>query len=80
VTDYNADPTGASDSTAAIQAAINDGNRCGARCNGSTRKNAIVYFPPGTYLVSSTIEVLFATQIIGDASFDLTPAFIPACG
>ncbi|KAL4820991.1 pectate lyase superfamily protein-domain-containing protein [Aspergillus spinulosporus] len=56
VTDYHADPTGASDSTAAIQAAINDGNRCGARCNGSTRKNAIVYFPPGTYLVSSTIE------------------------
>ncbi|KAL4949464.1 pectate lyase superfamily protein-domain-containing protein [Aspergillus filifer] len=56
VDDYHADPTGASDSTAAIQAAINDGNRCGARCNGSTRKNAIVYFPPGTYLVSSTIE------------------------
>ncbi|KAL4941643.1 hypothetical protein BDV06DRAFT_212488 [Aspergillus oleicola] len=68
VDDYHADPTGASDSTAAIQAAINDGNRCGARCNGSTRKNAIVYFPPGTYLVSSTIEVLFATQIIGDAN------------
>ncbi|KAL4918625.1 pectate lyase superfamily protein-domain-containing protein [Aspergillus aurantiobrunneus] len=68
VDDYHADPTGASDSTAAIQAAINDGNRCGARCNGSTRKNSIVYFPPGTYLVSSTIEVLFATQIIGDAS------------
>ncbi|KAL4781792.1 pectate lyase superfamily protein-domain-containing protein [Aspergillus varians] len=56
VDDYHADPTGASDSTAAIQAAINDGNRCGARCNGSTRKNAIVYFPPGTYLVSRTIE------------------------
>ncbi|OJJ00551.1 hypothetical protein ASPVEDRAFT_128758 [Aspergillus versicolor CBS 583.65] len=56
VDDYHADPTGASDSTAAIQAAINDGNRCGARCNGSTRKNAIVYFPPGTYLVSSSIE------------------------
>ncbi|RDW86246.1 glycoside hydrolase family 55 protein [Aspergillus mulundensis] len=56
VSDYHADPTGASDSTAAIQAAINDGNRCGAKCNGSTRKNAIVYFPPGTYLVSRTIE------------------------
>ncbi|KAL4873586.1 hypothetical protein BDV12DRAFT_160315 [Aspergillus spectabilis] len=68
VNDYHADPTGASDSTAAIQAAINDGNRCGERCNGSTRKNAIVYFPPGTYLVSSTIKVLFATQIIGDAN------------
>ncbi|KAI9374086.1 pectate lyase superfamily protein-domain-containing protein [Aspergillus egyptiacus] len=68
VVDYHADPTGASDSTAAIQAAINDGNRCGEKCNGSTLKNAIVYFPPGTYLVSSTIKVLFGTQIIGDAS------------
>ncbi|KAL3464344.1 pectate lyase superfamily protein-domain-containing protein [Aspergillus heterothallicus] len=68
VTDYHADPTGASDSTAAIQAAINDGQRCGERCNGSTLKNAIVYFPPGTYLVSSTIRVLFATQVIGDAN------------
>ncbi|KAL2867032.1 glycoside hydrolase family 55 protein [Aspergillus lucknowensis] len=56
VDDYRADPTGASDSTAAIQAAINDGQRCGERCNGSTLKNAIVYFPPGTYLVSSTIK------------------------
>ncbi|KIA75922.1 hypothetical protein HK57_00283 [Aspergillus ustus] len=56
VTDYHADPTGASDSTAAIQAAINDGQRCGERCNGSTLKSAIVYFPPGTYLVSSTIR------------------------
>ncbi|KAJ0425988.1 pectate lyase superfamily protein-domain-containing protein [Aspergillus carlsbadensis] len=68
VTDYHTDPTGASDSTAAIQAAIDDGQRCGEKCNGSTRKNAIVYFPPGTYMVSSTIKVLFATQIIGDAN------------
>ncbi|KAL3470951.1 pectate lyase superfamily protein-domain-containing protein [Aspergillus californicus] len=68
VDDYHADPSGASDSTAAIQAAISDGNRCGEKCNGSTLKNAIVYFPPGTYLVSSTLKVLFGTQIIGDAS------------
>ncbi|KAL3441195.1 pectate lyase superfamily protein-domain-containing protein [Aspergillus insuetus] len=68
VTDYHADSTGASESTAAIQAAINDGQRCGEKCNGSTRKNAIVYFPPETYLVSSAIKVLFATQIIGDAN------------
>lgn len=45
---------------------MKDGNRCGKGCNGSTLKNAIVYFPPGTYLVSSTIEVLFGTQVIGD--------------
>ncbi|GFF51813.1 glucan 1,3-beta-glucosidase [Aspergillus lentulus] len=57
-----------SDSTAAIQRAIDDGKRCGAACNGATTKNAIVYFPPGTYLVSSSISIYFGTQIIGDAN------------
>ncbi|KAI0912764.1 pectate lyase superfamily protein-domain-containing protein [Ustulina deusta] len=56
------------DSTQAIQRAIDDGKRCGAACNGSTTKNAIVYFPPGRYLVSSSINVYFGTQIIGDAN------------
>lgn len=41
--------------------------RCGRGCNGSTTKNAIVYFPPGEYLVSSTIALPFGTQVIGDA-------------
>jgi hypothetical protein len=68
VDDYQADPSGKTDSTAAIQKAISDGNRCGGSCNGATTKNAIVYFPPGTYLVSSSISVYFATQIIGDAN------------
>ncbi|ORY15484.1 pectate lyase superfamily protein-domain-containing protein [Clohesyomyces aquaticus] len=68
VTDYNADPSGKTDSTKAIQKAIDEGKRCGANCNGSTTKNAIVYFPPGTYLVSSSISVYFGTQIIGDAN------------
>ncbi|KAL4734222.1 pectate lyase superfamily protein-domain-containing protein [Aspergillus similis] len=56
------------DSTAAIQNAISDGKRCGAACNGATTKNAIVYFPPGRYLVSSSISIYFGTQIIGDAN------------
>ncbi|KAI0198590.1 pectate lyase superfamily protein-domain-containing protein [Astrocystis sublimbata] len=68
VTDYGADPTGATDSTQAIQRAIDDGKRCGAACNGSTTKNAIVYFPSGRYLVSSSISVYFGTQIVGDAN------------
>ncbi|TGJ81258.1 hypothetical protein E0Z10_g7506 [Xylaria hypoxylon] len=68
VTDYGADPTGVRDSTAAIQKAIDDGKRCGAACNGSTTKNAIVYFPPGRYLVSSSINIYFGTQFIGDAN------------
>lgn len=46
---------------------MSTGGRCGEGCNGATNKNAIVYFPPGTYLVSTTIEVLFGTQVIGDA-------------
>lgn len=60
-------PRSGQDSTKAIQKAIDDGKRCGANCNGSTTKNAIVYFPPGEYLVSSSISVHFGTQIIGDA-------------
>jgi hypothetical protein len=47
---------------------MNDGNRCGEKCNGSTTKIAIVYFPPGTYLVSTTIPLPFGTQVIGDAN------------
>lgn len=45
---------------------MNDGKRCGEKCNGSTTKNAIVYFPPGVYQVSSTIPLPFGTQVIGD--------------
>jgi len=47
---------------------MTDGKRCGEKCNGSTTKNAIVYFPPGTYLVSHTIPLPFGTQVIGDAN------------
>ncbi|KAI0402848.1 pectate lyase superfamily protein-domain-containing protein [Xylaria palmicola] len=68
VSDYGADPTGQRDSTDAIQRAIDDGKRCGAACNGSTTKNAIVYFPAGRYLVSRSISVYFGTQIIGNAN------------
>ncbi len=54
------------DDTKAIKAAMTDGKRCGVKCNGSTTKNAIVYFPPGTYRISSTIPMPFGTQVIGD--------------
>jgi len=47
---------------------MDDGKRCGKACNGSTTKNAIVYFPAGTYLVSSVIAVYFGTQLVGDAT------------
>jgi hypothetical protein len=47
---------------------MTNGTRCGKACNGSTTKNAIVYFPPGTYLISSTVPMPFGTQVIGDAN------------
>lgn len=66
--DYGAKGDGKTDDKAAIKKAMSDGNRCGKNCNGSTTKNAIVYFPPGTYMVSSGILVYFGTQLIGDAN------------
>jgi Pectate lyase superfamily protein len=51
---YGADPTGAADSTAKIQAAI---NAC------ATAGGGIVYFPSGTYKITSTLTVGNATQV-----------------
>ncbi|KAI9375354.1 pectate lyase superfamily protein-domain-containing protein [Aspergillus egyptiacus] len=62
------EPNGLVDCTKAINNAMKAGNRCGENCNGSTTKQAILYFPPGTYLVSGTIEIYFGTQMIGDAN------------
>ncbi|KAI1452083.1 glycoside hydrolase family 55 protein [Annulohypoxylon moriforme] len=68
VLDYGAVGDGVTDDTKAIKLAMTDGKRCGVKCNGSTTKNAIVYFPPGTYLISTTIPMPFGTQVIGDAN------------
>lgn len=66
--DYGAKGDGVTDDTKAIRVAMNSGKRCGEKCNGSTTKSAIVYFPPGTYRVSSAIPMPLGTQVIGDAS------------
>lgn len=68
VVDYGAVGDGVTDDTKAINKAMQDGKRCGEKCNGSTTKNAIIYFPPGKYLISTTIEMPFGTQVIGDVS------------
>lgn len=47
VTDFGADPTGSSDSTTAIQAAI----------NALPVTGGFVYFPPGIYKISSTLVI-----------------------
>ena len=58
---------GTTDDTVAINSAITAGNRCGEGCDSSTTTPAIVYFPPGTYLVSKPIIQYYYTQFIGDA-------------
>ncbi|KAK3937477.1 pectate lyase superfamily protein-domain-containing protein [Diplogelasinospora grovesii] len=66
VRDYGAKGDGVTDDTAAIQLAISDGGRCGAGCPSSTAYPATVYFPSGTYLVSSSITQYYNTEMLGN--------------
>ncbi|KAK4870959.1 hypothetical protein LT330_000196 [Penicillium expansum] len=66
VKDYGAKGDGVTDDTAAINTAIADGNRCGADCGSSTVYPAVVFFPRGSYLVSSPIIQYYNTQFLGD--------------
>ncbi|KAK4238207.1 pectate lyase superfamily protein-domain-containing protein [Achaetomium macrosporum] len=66
VKDYGAYGDGVHDDTAAINRAISDGGRCGAGCPASTQFPATVYFPAGTYLVSSPIIQFYNTEMLGD--------------
>jgi glucan 1,3-beta-glucosidase len=58
---------------------MNYGGRCGAGCQSSTTTPAIVYFPSGTYIVSSSIQDYYYTQIIGNPNslpvLKATPGF-----
>ncbi|CAE6477166.1 unnamed protein product [Rhizoctonia solani] len=67
VKDYGAKGDGVTDDTAAIQLAISDGNRCGQGCKSSTVSPGLVYFPSGTYLISSPIIPYYYTSMVGDA-------------
>ncbi|ROW13772.1 hypothetical protein VPNG_03661 [Cytospora leucostoma] len=68
VKEFGAKGDGVTDDTAAINAAISSGNRCGfnGTCVATTTTPATVYFPAGTYLVSSSILDFYYTQLIGD--------------
>ncbi|KAF3911260.1 hypothetical protein AA313_de0203350 [Arthrobotrys entomopaga] len=68
VKDYGATGDGATDDTDAINLAISDGNRCGENCGSSTVKPALVYFPSGTYIISSPIIQYYNTQLVGNAA------------
>lgn len=67
VKDYGAKGDGSTDDTVAINNAITDGQRCGRGCDSSTTTPALVYFPPGTYVVSKPIIPYYYTQLVGDA-------------
>jgi len=67
VKDYGAVGDGTTDDTEAINRAIQDGgNRCGLGCDSSTDTPALVYFPAGTYAVSSPLIQYYYTHMIGD--------------
>ncbi|KAK5626045.1 hypothetical protein RRF57_001761 [Xylaria bambusicola] len=81
VMDYGAVGDGTTDDTAAIQRAINAGNRCApGTCKSSSTTNAVVYFPSGIYKVSSSIVVSYATLLIGNPNalptLRATPDFV----
>jgi glucan 1,3-beta-glucosidase len=58
---------GLTDDTAAINAAISSGNRYGpATGETTTTTPAVIYFPEGTYLISSSIIDYYFTQLIGN--------------
>lgn len=66
VKDYGAKGDGTTDDTTAINAAIQDGSRCGEGCDSSTIVPALVYFPAGTYVVSAPIVAMYYSQLVGD--------------
>lgn len=80
VKDYGARGDGVTDDSAAINRAIQDGNRCApGRCSSSSTTNAVVYFPAGTYVVSSSIVSYYSTNLIGNPNnlpvLKATPGF-----
>ncbi|KAI0700911.1 glucan 1,3-beta-glucosidase [Cytidiella melzeri] len=61
------DGDGVTDDTAAINSAISSGGRCGQGCASTTTEPAIIYFPSGTYVISSPLILYYQSQMIGDA-------------
>ncbi|CAD6911019.1 unnamed protein product [Tilletia controversa] len=69
VRDFGATGDGVTLDDDAIEKAMTDGGRCGHGCGSSTTQQAVVYFPPGTYLLSRPIQSYYGTSIVGDPSW-----------
>jgi hypothetical protein len=65
---FGAKGDGVTDDTAAINAAIAYGGNCGQNCLSSTTTGTFIYFPPGTYLISTPINAYYYSQLVGDVS------------
>ncbi|KAF2735693.1 pectin lyase-like protein [Polyplosphaeria fusca] len=67
-TDCGVAGDGSTDDTKKLNDCVSQGDRCGEGCDSSTTTPAIIYFPPGTYVVSAPIVQYYYTQFIGDAN------------
>ncbi|RDW56742.1 pectin lyase fold factor [Coleophoma cylindrospora] len=63
---FGAKGDGVTDDTAAINAAIAYGGNCGEGCLSSSTTGTLIYFPPGTYLISTPINAYYYSQLVGD--------------
>lgn len=59
---------GVTDDTVCINLAISSGGRCGQNCGSSTVTPALIYFPSGSYVVSSPIIMYYYSQLVGNAN------------
>jgi glucan 1,3-beta-glucosidase len=57
---------GITDDTDAINEAMSSGDRCEQGCFSSTTTPAIIYFPAGSYVISSPIFNYYNTIIVGN--------------
>ena len=65
--DFGAAGDGVTDDTAAINNAISSGGRCApGSCASTTVTPAVVYFPPGVYMINGSIIDYYYTQLIGN--------------
>lgn len=68
VRDFGCRGDGVTDDTVCINLAISSGGRCGYGCGSSTVSPALIYFPSGTYVVSSPIIMYYYSQLVGNAN------------